>query len=180
MDAFVHLRIGRCAPSQAWEMCPKFLWEDNVIHQLSLISISGHVSDQVEFEDQKNHHPFQRSNLQASCGFLEISFGVEEDIFFHDSLRGIPSHLWFNNIVLNLIRSNKIFIIIITKFRDQILPPSILQLVSYVQDEIFFHDPMRGVLSYLWFNNRLCNFIISFTSIKITELWFLLQFMHPF
>ena len=181
MNAFVHLTIGRCAPSQAWEMCPSFLWDDNGIQPFSFILFAGHGSDQVEFEDQKNHHPFQRSNLQASYGFLELVFGVEEDRFFHDYLKGILAYFWCNNRVLKLIRSNKKFRIIITKFRDQILPPSsILQLVSYVQEERFFHNPMRGILAYLLFNNRVCNFIISFTRIKITELWFLLQFMHPF
>ena len=50
------------------------------------------LSYQFEFEDQKNHHPFQRSNLQASCGFLEHVFGVEEDRFFHDYLRGILAY----------------------------------------------------------------------------------------
>ena len=89
MNAFVHLRIGRCAPSQAWEMFPIFLWEGNGIHPFSLILFVGPVADQFEFEDHKNHHPFQRSNLQASYGFLELVFGVKEDIFFHDDLRGI-------------------------------------------------------------------------------------------
>ena len=157
------------------------MWEDNGIHTLSLILFSIPIADKFEFEDQKNHHPFQRSNLQASCGFLELVFGVEEDRFFHDVLRGILEYLWCNNILLNFIRYNRNFIIIITNFKDQILPPSsILQLVSYMQEERFFHHPMRGILTYLWFNNRLCNFMIPFTSIKITELWFLLQFMHPF
>ena len=162
MNAFVHLRIGRCAPSQAWEMCPKFLWEDNGIHPFSLILFSGPRADQVEFEYQKNHHPFQRSNLQASCGFLELVFGVEEDRFFCDALRGIYAYFWCNNRVLKLIRSKRKFIIIITKFRDQILPP-ILQLVSYMQEERFFHHPLRGILAYFRCNNRVCNVLISFT-----------------
>ena len=168
MNAFVHLRIGRCAPSQAWEMFPSFLWEDNGIHPFSLILFAGPVSDQVEFEYQKNHHPFQRSNLQASYGFLELIFGVEEDRFFHDDFRGIYAYLWCNKILIKLIISNINFIIIITKFRDQIIPPSsILQLVSYMQEERFFHHPMRGILDYLWCNNRVCNIMILFTSIQI-------------
>ena len=150
MNAFVHLKIGRCAPSQAWEMCRSFLWDDNGIHTLSLILFEGIVSDKFEFEYQKNHHPFQRSNLQASYGFLELVFGVEEDRFFHDSLRGISAYFWFNNRVLNIIRSNIKFRIIITKFRDQILPPSILQLVSYMKEERFFHHPLRLILAYFF------------------------------
>ena len=161
-------------------MRPRFMWEDNGIQTISLILFSGLVADKFEFEDQKNHHPFQRLNLQASYGFLELVFGVEEDRFFHDDLRVISDHLWCNKIVINIIRSNRNFRIIITKFRDQILPPSILQLVSYMQEERFFHHPIRGILPYLWFNNIVCNFLISLNSIKITELWFLLQFMHPF
>ena len=123
MNAFVHLRIGRCAPSKAWEMCPRFMWEDNGIHPFSLILFAGHGSDQVEFEYQKNDHPFQRSNLQASYGILELVFGVEEDGFFHDALRVISSYLWCNDRLMNFIRSNINFRIIVTKFRDQILPP---------------------------------------------------------
>ena len=160
MNTFVHLRLGRCAPSQAWKMCPIFLWEDNGIKPFSLILFVVHVADQVEFEDQKNHHPFQRLNLQASCGFLELVFGVEEDRFFQDDLRGIISYLWCNKILLNLISSNTKVRIIITKFRDEILPPSILQLVSYMQEERFFHHPPRGILAYIWCNNRVCNFLI--------------------
>ena len=76
---------------------------------MSLILFAGPIADKVEFEYQKIHHPFQRSNLQASCGFLELVFGVEEDGFFHDALRGISAYLLCNNRIMKFIRLNRKF-----------------------------------------------------------------------